>query len=199
MVAPLAIIGDEHRSLAAVILGLEFLVRDARTTGRPPSFALLRAMVYYIRNFPERLHHPKEDAYLFRLLRERTSELDDTLAELQRQHADGEAHVDALERAIDRYESGSAGGADAFATAVRDFADAQLQHMRLETKVILPAARRYLTSDDWKEIGRAFADNGDPRFSVDNDEEFRQLFAQILNMTPAGFVGGTAAVRNPAA
>ena len=199
MVAPLAIIGDEHRSLAAVIQGLEFLVRGARVTGRPPSFALLRTMVYYIRAFPEKLHHPKEDAYLFRLLRERTSELDDTLDELQRHHAEGEHLLAALERAIDRYEAGAAGGLDAFASAAEAFSDAQLQHMRLESKVILPAARRYLTADDWKEIGRAFADNGDPRFSVDNDEEFRQLFARILNMTPASFVGGATATPSPAA
>ena len=82
--APLAIIGDEHRSLAAVIHGLEFLVREARAAGRPPSFPLLRAMLRYIDAFPERLHHPKEDAYLFRKLRERTSAFDDTMAERER-------------------------------------------------------------------------------------------------------------------
>jgi hypothetical protein len=56
--------------------------------------------------------------------------------------------------------------------------------MRLESKVILPAARKHLTAGDWAEIDRAFAENGDPRFSVDNDEEFRQLFARILNLVP---------------
>jgi hypothetical protein len=62
--------------------------------------------------------------------------------------------------------------------------------MRLETRVILPAVREHLTPEDWAEIGRAFASNGDPRFSVDNDEEFRQLFARILNLAPAEVVGG---------
>ena len=61
--------------------------------------------------------------------------------------------------------------------------------MRLESKVILPAARQHLTAEDWAEIDRAFADNGDPRFSVDNDEEFRQLFARILNLAPDMVVG----------
>ena len=50
--------------------------------------------------------------------------------------------------------------------------------MALETKVIMPAARKHLTDEDWAEIGTAFAENGDPRFSVDADEEFRQLFAE---------------------
>jgi hypothetical protein len=39
-----------------------------------------------------------------------------------------------------------------------------MAHMRLESKVILPAAVEYLTPLDWDEIGRAFAANGDPRF-----------------------------------
>lgn len=188
--APLAIIGDEHRSLAAVVQGLEFLVREAREQRKTPSFPLLRAMVHYIRAFPETLHHPKEDAYLFRKLRERTSELDETLAELERQHAEGGRLVDELARSIDRLEADAPGAFEAFAAAVERFASMQMQHMRLETKVILPAARRHLGADDWTEIGRAFAANGDPRFGVDNDEEFRQLFARILNLAPAEFVGG---------
>jgi nucleotide-binding universal stress UspA family protein/hemerythrin-like domain-containing protein len=188
--APLAIIGDEHRSLAAVVRSLEFLVQEARQRNVPPSFPLIRAIVHYIREFPERLHHPKEDAYLFRRLRERTSEFNETMDELERQHAVGRRLVDDLEQSVARYEADPATGFDAFAAAVERFADAQMQHMRLETKVILPAARQYLTEDDWAEIGRAFADNGDPRFSIDNDEEFRQLFARILNLVPKQVVGG---------
>jgi hemerythrin-like domain-containing protein/nucleotide-binding universal stress UspA family protein len=189
MNAPLAILGDEHRSLAAVLHGLEFVVREAREQRTPPSFVLLRAMLHYIREFPEKLHHPKEDAYLFRKLRERTSEFDATLAELERQHVEGGRMVDELERSIARYEADPAKGLEGFAAAVERFASAQMQHMRLETKVILPAARKHLTADDWAQMGRAFADNGDPRFCVDTDEEFRDLFARILNLAPERLVG----------
>jgi len=187
---PLAIIGDEHRSLAAVIHGLEHVAREAREHGTVPSFPLLRAILHYIRSFPERLHHPKEDAYLFRLLRERTHELDGTLDELERQHAEGAPLVDELERAIERYERDPAHSLDGFDAAVERFASMQMQHMRLETKGILPATRKHLTAQDWEEIGRAFADNGDPRFSWEHDEAYRQLFSRILNLAPKEVVGG---------
>ena len=180
----LAIIRDEHRSLAAVTHGLELLVREARAQGRPPRFDLLRAIVHYIRAFPETQHHPKEDAYLFRKLRERTSEFDATLDELERQHQDGSGLVNELEQSVDRYEADPQTGQEAFAQAVARFVAAQEQHMRLETRVILPAAYEHLTSDDWDEISRAFAENGDPRFSADTEEEFRQLFVRILNLVP---------------
>ena len=182
---PLAIIADEHRSLAAVIHGLEFLVRRAREEAKPPSLALLRAILHYIRAFPETLHHPKEEAYLFRKLQLRTREFDGARADLERQHADGHVLVYALERAIEACEQREAGALEQLALAVARFADAQSQHMAFETKVILPAARAHLTDADWAEIGAAFAGNGDPRFSIDNDEEFRQLFARIANLAPA--------------
>jgi nucleotide-binding universal stress UspA family protein/hemerythrin-like domain-containing protein len=191
MIAPLAIIGDEHRSLAAVIHGLEFIVREVREQGRPPSFPLLRAIFHYIEAFPEKLHHPKEDTYLFPKLRARTDRLNDTLDELQRQHVDGHRQVMELGRSIERYAADPERGFEQFAAAVERFAAMQMQHMRLESKVILPAAREHLTAADWMEIERAFADNGDPRFSIDNDEEFRQLFARILNFAPKEVVGGS--------
>jgi nucleotide-binding universal stress UspA family protein/hemerythrin-like domain-containing protein len=188
--APLAIIRDEHRSLAAVVHGLEFLVREARANGVPPSFPLLRAMLHYIKAFPETLHHPKEDTYLFRKLRERTHEYDATLDELERQHVEGHELVEGLERSIAAYEADPQGGLDGFAAAVFRFATSQMQHMTLEFKVVFPAAQKYLTEEDWAEIGAAFAGNSDPRFSVDSDEEFRQLFARIVNLAPASMVGG---------
>jgi nucleotide-binding universal stress UspA family protein/hemerythrin-like domain-containing protein len=188
---PLAIIRDEHRSQAAVIYGLEFLVRQTRERGTAPQFPLLRAMLHYIKSFPEVLHHPKEDAYLFRKLRLRTSELDDTLDELERQHVEGSRLVAEMDAALGRYEKDPAVGFERFAHTVKQFAALESPHMMLETKVILPAAQKYLTADDWAEMSHAFAQNGDPRFSADADEEYRQLFSSILNHAPENIVGGT--------
>ena len=55
------IIQDEHRSLAAVLHGMLYLVHDIRDRGAKPSFDVFGAMIYYIDAFPERFHHPKED------------------------------------------------------------------------------------------------------------------------------------------
>ena len=96
-------------------------------------------MLRYIKAFPETLHHPKEDAYLFRKLRARTHEFDATLDELERQHVVGHAHVTELEESIAAYERDPAGGLARFAAAVDRFATSQIEHMMLESKVIIPA------------------------------------------------------------
>ena len=183
------IIRAEHRSLAAVLDALNYLIDEIREGRMQPDFRLYWAMIHYIEAFPEKLHHPKEDAYLFRKLRARTSEFDATLDELERQHVLGHAHVEELEQSIAGYETDPAGGFARFAAAVQAFATAQTEHIALEFKVIIPAARVHLTEGDWREIGAAFAGNSDPRFSVDNDEEFRQLFARIMNLAPEPVIG----------
>ena len=57
----LAIIRDEHRSLAAVIHGLRYLVREMRERNATPNFRLLWAMMLYLDEFPARMHRPKEN------------------------------------------------------------------------------------------------------------------------------------------
>jgi nucleotide-binding universal stress UspA family protein/hemerythrin-like domain-containing protein len=167
----LAVLRDEHRSLAAVMQALLDIVRDP---ARAADTALLGALVYYIERFPERQHHPKEDAYLFRLLRARTHEYDTVLSELEQQHVDGAVHFESLRRNLD------SGDRDSFRQAVEAFAEHQRRHMSLEERVVLPAASLHLTAEDWKEIATAFAPSGDPRFGI--GESFEALASQLLEL-----------------
>lgn len=165
----LAIIRDEHRSLAAVLHALLARVDDPAAPADP---ALLRAMLFYIEQFPERLHHPKEDAYLFRCLRARSAECDALIGELEQQHVAGAARFAAMRGALD------AGDAARFAAELKDFAQLQWQHMAAEEKLLLPAASRLLRAEDWREIAMAFATNGDPRF--DAAESFDSLASRLI-------------------
>ena len=192
METSIAIIKDEHRSLAMVIHGLRHVLQEACYKGMRPDFALLRSMQHYIRTFPEALHHPKEDAYLFRKLRLRTDATDEVIRELQRQHAESGQRLNELSRAIDLFETGAVGGLAGFAQAFERFAESQWQHMSLEEKVILPAAQQHLTDKDWAEIAVAFGKNGDPRFGDEPDAEFRRLFTRITDLAPPNVIGGEA-------
>jgi hemerythrin-like domain-containing protein len=149
-----------------------------------PDFKLLWSMIYYIEAFPEKLHHPKENAYLFRKLRMRTHAADAVLDELEQQHRDGAEHVRALELSLGHFEAGAPGGFDQFADAVDRFGDEIWRHMDLEEKVVIPLAKQCLTAEDWVDIAQAFGENGDPRFSVGEDHEFRDLFSRIVNLAP---------------
>ena len=177
----LEIIREEHRLLAAVLHGLKFMVGEIRGGRTQADFALFRAMVYYIDAYPERLHHPKEEQFLFRLLRLRTTAADALLDDLRREHEAGEGEIRNLERKLLAYEHGAPFAA--FTDAADAYVDTYFNHMRKEEKQVFPLAEQWLTVADWAEVGAAFAKNRDPRSGPDA-AEFRALFSRIVNLAP---------------
>jgi nucleotide-binding universal stress UspA family protein/hemerythrin-like domain-containing protein len=178
----LGIIKDEHRSLAAVVRGLQSLVTNAVAAGATPDFALIRAMLFYIQAFPERQHHPKEDEFLFARLRLRSSECNAVMAELAQQHQGGASVLAHLLNAVMACENGQDAGGKELLNQVNRFAQSQWYHMHLEESMVLPAASRYLQPEDWAQIAQAFAGNTDPRFAQESEDSFAGLFARLMNL-----------------
>jgi hemerythrin-like domain-containing protein len=178
------IIRDEHRSLAAVIHGMLHLVREIREHGAKPDFAVLGAMIYYIDAFPERYHHPKEDQYLFRLLRLRCPDAEPLLARLHAEHRAGAEKIRLLEQALARYENGGAKEFPAFEAALEGYATFHWDHMRAEEQELLPLAEKHLTKEDWEAIDAAFSGQTDPLFGASVGDEYENLFRRIVNLAP---------------
>jgi len=181
----IGLIQDEHRSLAAVIQAAEFLARKYIRESKAPDFKLLHAMLYYVREFPERRHHPKEDKVLFAKLKARTSEAGAVIADLEQEHARGGQMLNALTVALGNWEAGAAQGANGFESELNRFADFYWRHMEKEEKQVLPVAERIFTDQDWKEVEAAFAANADPMLGKNTGDEFRDLFSRIVRLTPA--------------
>lgn len=189
----IAIIEDEHRSLAAVLHAAKRLLAEAGENGAAPDFALLKLMTFYIRKFPEALHHPKEEQHLFECLRRRTRDADETFAILYGHHTD-RSLLDELDHALAAYSNGAPESAARFAHALEAFSKAEFRHMALEENAILPMARTFLTREDWASIAAAFAENQIP--SLDNVAEnlFKDIFSKImLNASTAPRIAAKAA------
>ena len=180
----IGIIHDEHRSLAAVLHGMLYLVRDIRLCRTEPKFNVLGAMVYYIDAFPERFHHPKEDAYLFRFLALRYPDAAPLIDQLATEHRTGAEKIRALEQALARYQQGGAAEFPAFAQAVQGYAAFHWDHMRAEEDRLVPLARDHLIAEDWKEIDAAFTGHSDPLFGAKAEAEYNNLFRKIVNLAP---------------
>jgi len=183
-VKALRIIRDEHRSLAAVIHGLVYLVREIREHGGHPDFDLFAAMIRYIDAFPERFHHPKEDQYLFRRLRARHPASAPILDDLEAEHESGARSIRALDDLLQRYRDEGPAAFPAFAAAVDAYAAFHWEHMRKEEVDAMPLAERHLLPEDWAAIDEAFGSHGDPLFGADVQTEFSTLFRRIVNLAP---------------
>jgi branched-chain amino acid transport system ATP-binding protein len=162
MPSAIQIIKDEHRALNFVLFSLRAISRKALHTGQKPDFLWLRAMLNYVDRYPERLHHPKEELHLFRVLEKRSQGLGGTIARLRREHAANAGHSIRMGGALTHWERGDPKAGPLFANVASDFARFNWRHMRLEEREILPAAQATFTDADWREIDRAFAVNDDP-------------------------------------
>ncbi|ACC76078.1 hemerythrin domain-containing protein [Paraburkholderia phymatum] len=175
----------EHRQLSVVVNGMSRFVQSLAEGAHAPPPIVMRAMLYYIRDYPERVHHPREDKYLFARLRSRTDELHDVIDQLEAQHVEGEARVRDLERALTRYELIGQSAAPALQTTVDEYAAFYSRHRLLEEDVILPAALRCLTAADWMELDEVFGDTCDPFSGSELQGELDRLYKLIVSAVPA--------------
>ncbi len=179
------VLRDEHRSIAAVLHGLQHLARASKDPSVRPEFEVFRAMIYYIDAFPERQHHPKEDAYLFARLARRMPQAAALVQDLRAEHVEGARLVRELERSLLAFDESWPQGANSFAAAVDEYAEFHWNHMRKEEHELLPLAEQHLTAEDWREIDAAFAENTDPLSDLEPEGEFAKLYTRIVMLAPA--------------
>ena len=179
----ITILKSEHRSISAVLTALKELARMAQDATVRPRFQVLRSMLRYIDEYPEQLHHPKEDKYLFARLLVRAPQTRPLIEELQAEHVEGARLVRDLERRLLFFEEGWPAGAREFQKAVDAYAEFHWKHMRKEERELLPLAERHLTAADWQEIDAAFAANEDPIAGM-QERDFEKLFSRIVNLAP---------------
>ena len=179
------IIHDEHRALASVLQALRFVVGEIRSGKMPPDFHLLAAMVDYITQVPEKVHHPKEDDYFFPKLRSRSTKAAALIDILEAQHSEGYRMTVTLLQALIHYQSIGTNGFAAFDSLLQQYLDFNWQHLNLEEGELIPLAREALTEADWLELDTVFAANFDPFTGAEG--EFEALFRKIVNMTPAPY------------
>jgi hemerythrin-like domain-containing protein len=192
----ITIIQDEHRAITAVVEGLRHLVAEVGAGRMAADHKLFGAMFHYIETFPEKLHHPKEDDYLFARLRARRPDAAPVLDALEREHVVGRERFAELKALWERYRADPAAFAP-FADGVERYAHFHWRHMRKEEDCVLPLAAQALTAEDWAAIDAAFASNEDPVVGVPASRAFRELFKRIVTIAPPPWgVGPEPSARN---
>jgi hemerythrin-like domain-containing protein len=109
------------------------------------------------------------------------------LDELERQHARDRQLVSGLGIEVySLYATTDTSAQQAALVRLEDtvahYAAFMWEHLGREEGVILPAAQRFLTESDWAAIDAAFAENRDPGFSGETEQDFRMLFSRIVNL-----------------
>lgn len=181
----LQIIRDEHAALAAVLRSLLMMMERGPGDAPEQFFDVLRAMLFYIDEFPERLHHPKESDLLFPRLVRAAPELMPVIRQLEADHMSGEGKVRELQHLLLAWELIGESRRTSFTDTVRVYVAFYMAHMRTEETQVLPAAEKALDASDWAELDAAFGRDRDPLASGVRDPCYERLFTRIVLTAPA--------------
>lgn len=178
----LTIISQEHGNMWRLATTLDQVASDMQS-GAPLESAFFEAALDYISQFVDRMHHPKEDDFLFRLLRLRSTEAADVLDALEADHRQGPDNLAQLRAKLASAAQGKLPTAD-LAVAIKRYTDGLKGHIKTEEINVLPLARKVLQPQDWAEIDQAFRNHSDPVFGDRSKAEFHELFHRIVSLAP---------------
>lgn len=181
------ILMDEHQSLAAIIHAIRHLIGEIGAGRLEPDYKLLQAMVHYLDAYPEKRHHPKEDAYLFGPLKLKTTEAAPALERLAREHGEADGRIKALEAALQRYLAGGPDGFEGFRDAFEAYAAFYREHMLLEEREVLPLILQHFTEEDWARADAGFLADDPLRGTraKAGEEDFTKIFSKLVEAAPA--------------
>ena len=173
---PLARWHADHSNFARLLDLLQLQV-DAIHAGKQPDYELMRLIVYYLRHYPDRFHHPREDV-AFNQLIHRDPQLQSDIAWCMHEHA---LIADAGERLLNCLNQIIAGVVierDVLRSMVAIYLAYYRHHLATEEHQVIPRAVELLTPEDWSAVS-AIPAEPDPLFGYSVDVRYSELRRQI--------------------
>jgi hemerythrin-like domain-containing protein len=179
-------IRQEHTTIASLLASLVMMVQRGPKDDYERFFDVMRAMLFYLDEFPAKYHHPKEDTYLLVPLKNKTDAHDAVLKRLSEDHIREESRVRELQHMLHAWEYLGEERRQEFEVELIKYANFYREHMRIEETEIIPAALECLSREEWQELDRQFQVNS---FTINAAEHpnpaFNRLFTKIVNFAPA--------------
>jgi len=167
----------DHANMALVLKALERQY-TAFNDGGDADFGIIQASLDYCQAFPDRYHHPKEDAVL-RKLRQRDPAAAAAVGDLEDEHQEMIELTAQFASLVEQVLQESEFPRDQLSRIWRQFLDNYRRHMRMEEQALFQKARNVLTPEDWLDVGEELNDLKDPMFGAEVDARFQALKADI--------------------
>ena len=148
--------------------------------GRTADYGLIRDVVSYLRHFPDRYHHPREDAAFACLLR-LDPDLRLPINRLLQEHCVIAVAGEELLNRLNEVDAEVVVERASLEAAAAVFLVYYRHHMATEEREILPRCATMLTPDDWRIVGSAAPTAHDPLFGDGFDERYAELRKQIAS------------------
>jgi hemerythrin-like domain-containing protein len=160
------------------LLGLLHKQVDLFHEGGPPNYELMQDIISYLRDYSDRVHHPREDVAFARLA-SRCPDLKRVLARLGQEHRVIAQAGEALRQLIQAVIGGAVVRRAELEVAAATYLVYYGNHIAKEEEDVLARAAKELTAEDWDAVRNAVPVIRDPLFGSDTADRYRELRRQI--------------------
>jgi len=175
----IAALDRDHANIAKLLELLDSEVL-AIEVGKTPDYSLLQDIMYYMVQYPDRFHHPKEDLIYAQLLK-RDLEVRAVVEDIIEEHvsiglAGREFTVLLRASGVDSVDVREQLGIAGFA-----YIQALRKHMSREDRKLFPLAQEVLTAKEWRVIDEAVNAIDDPLFDEMTADDYQRLYRLITD------------------
>jgi len=168
----------EHRVIQKMVAGMSVLA-DQLEGGESVDVSLLESIVAFLRTFADRLHHGKEESFLFpALIRRGVPSHGCPIGGLTMEHQKGRVMVGELADAIRGYAAGEPPARENLIKSLRALVAFYPSHIWKEDYLLFPLAGKVLTPEDQQELRDKFA-TVECELGLDVLEGFDKVVAEL--------------------
>jgi hemerythrin-like domain-containing protein len=168
----------EHGNFSRLLSLLETQVAVFHDGGKP-NYDLMIDIVSYLRHFPDRVHHAREDAAFARLVA-RDPGLQGKISRLLQEHRVIAHAGDKLLRLLNEVADEAIISRAEVEAAAATYLVYYRHHLATEERDVLPRALELLTQEDWAAVNAAVPAGRDPLFGDASEERYRELRRLIM-------------------
>jgi len=177
MADPIALWHAEHRYFGRLLALLQKQL-DVFHAGEQPNYELMLDIISYLRDYTDRVHHPREDVAFARLAKHRP-DLDLVLERLKQEHRVIAHSGETLRQLLEAILAGTITSRADVEAAAATYLVYYNNHIAKEEADILNRAEFSLTEEDWREVARAVPALHDPLGDASAEPRFRELRKQL--------------------
>ena len=148
-------------------------------SGETPDYELIGGILDYCLRFPDRYHHPKENAILERI-QATAPEAAEALCVIEAEHAELTTLTKQLTEIVGQVLQDQEIPRHLFGEAGRAFSNLYRRHIDWEESHFLPQAEALLSDADWRAVDQAFATAPDPLGPDATKERYTRLREDLL-------------------
>ena len=156
----------------------QLISADEGRNGKPDIF-LMVDIAHYVKNYPDLIHHPKEDR-VYEVFKTRTNEGADIVDQVQNEHKLLPNETNELYTLLEAAANSALFiSRDELRSKIQHFLALERNHMNIEEQVLFPLIESTLTEEDWDSIDTATLNKSDPLFGDNIEACYENLYRSI--------------------